>query len=771
MLKAAGTIMEEAAVDRLIYLKKQLFDNFFVKKDWWGDDLSIFDRYPNSTGEPINLRKAMAFDMVCEEMPLELKSEELIVGTTTMSSVGFGHTFPAYETAEEAAQFLEKSLSRKSVWGHHMPYFPTVLEKGYNGILADLETRMEKTGDPETRIFYTGVRLCLESAKKVPLRYAELIEEAIADEPDPRRRMELTEIQSICRKVPAEPATTFQEALQSVWFVHMLLHSTLTYTPLGRIDQYLWPYYRHDMEAGTLTREYARELIGSFLIKFNERTQFLKEHMENHLTDLDWSQGGSPDETTAHFNMENDADYTFGQSANHWLQSATVGGLAPDGSDAVNDLSWLFIELINELELVSPMMSARVHDKTDPAFLDLVSSELCDGGAQPVIFNDDVIIRGLNERLGIPIEDARDYSSDGCWEVLIYGKSEYNYGHIEVLPCMEACINNGRSLVTGKEIGIPRDTPAADLPDFDAFYHAYMEQVRFRVDNAIKNKLQYYDEVHKIAPEPFLSALVDGCLEKGRDLTDHGAKYIIYALFPTGFSHAIDALSAVRTVVYEEKRTDLQTMIDAVKANWEGYEQLQQYCLNRTPKYGNDDPAADELAVRFLNDFCQYADAWNRRIDWLYVTAGVATFENYPRFGHNAGASFDGRLAHEAVSSNFSPSFGQDKQGPTAVLLSAAKFDLSRLDNGCPIDMRISFNKEHRKENADLLKAYIQSFLQLGGNIMTISKVDIATLKKAQIEPEKYLSLRVRLGGLTVYFVQLARKQQEEYMRRTEHRF
>jgi formate C-acetyltransferase len=721
---------------------------------------------------PVIRRKAMAFEKVCREMPIELKPHELIVGVPTMSSVAFGHTFPRYETDEEAEHFEKISLSRKSVWGHHMPYYPTILEKGYDGIITDVrQARAATDPDDEKKVdFYESVLHCLEAAKVVPERYATLLEKEIPNERDTRRRTELVQIRDICRTVPAGPAESFQEALQSVWFVHMMLHSTLTYTPLGRIDQYLYPYYERDIASGAITREYAYELVGSFLIKFSERTQFLREHMENHLTELDWSQGGDPDEPTAHFDMENESDYTFGQSANHWLQSATVGGLARDGSDATNDLSYMFVRAVNELELVSPMMSARLHRETPKEFIDLVSTELCEGGAQPVIFNDDVIVKGMIERLDIPPEDARDYASDGCWEVLIYGKTEYNYGHIEVLPCMEALINNGRSLVTGETIGVDPGVPLEEIDTFDRFYEEYMRQVKFRIDSAIENKLRYYDEVHKIAPDPFLSALVQDCIEKGRDITDRGARYRMYALFATGLSHCIDSLSAVQELVYNRNVVDLPTYADAVRANWEGYDWLRQLALNQTPKYGNDDDKADGILARFFTDFCDYADEWNRSIDWIHITAGASTFENFPRFGHHAWASFDGRRAREAVSSNYSPSFGQDKQGPTAVLLSATKHDLSRLNNGCPVDMRVSFNKENRQQNAELLRGFISSFLQLGGNIMTITKVDINTLKDAQRNPEKHLSLRVRLGGLTVYFVQLAKKQQDEYMRRTEHR-
>ena len=720
--------MSKQLSERLNFLKDQLFNSFFKRKIWWGDDLSIFDSGEEGLEKlPMTMRKALAFEKVCNEMPIQILDRELIVGTTTMSSVGFGHTFPKYETDEEAEEFAKITLDRKSVWGHHLPYYPKVLTLGYLGIIEQIDKELAAIdpADEEGVNFLKSSRYCLQAACKVPARYADLAEQKAVQEENEDRKAELLEIARICRKVPMNPPETFHEALQAAWFVHMLLHSTLSYTPLGRIDQYLYPCYEADVKAGTMTRERALDLIGSFWIKFNERMQFKKEYMENHLTFGDWSQGGDPNEPTTTFDMENDADYTFGQSANHWLQSATVSGLGPDGVDKTNDLSYLLLRSINDLELISPMISARIHKDSPKEWIDFIGGELCEGGAQPVIFNDDVIATGMIERMGIPKEDAWDYSSDGCWEVLIYGKTEYAYGHIELLPCMEALFNRGKSMNNSNMIGFDiGEDGLSKLDTFDKFYEAYFDQVRYRIDGALRNKMRYYDEVHKIAPEPFLSAMVCDCVEKHRDMTHRGARYRFYSLMATGLSHCIDSLSAIKKVVYDEKRVTLEEAIQILRDNWEGHEALRQYCLNRTPKYGNDDPEADAILTRFFSDFCDRADYWNQEIDELQVTAGVATFENYPRFGQHCWASFDGRVAHEAVSSNYSPAVGRDREGITAAVVSATKPDLSRLNNGCPVDLRVSFNKSSREEAAQLLSSFIRSFRDLGGNTMTITKVD-----------------------------------------------
>jgi pyruvate-formate lyase len=749
---------------RLERIKARLFEEYYQKKQWWGDDLSIFDDDPTLSSRPLVVRKALAIQKVCREMPIEIKEDELIVGICTMSSVGFGHTFPRYETDEEAEAAARVCLNRKSVWGHHNPYYPKVLERGLDSIREEARARKAKVpaSDQGTRDWYDAVALALESAAILAERYAKLAEYLAEEAPSQERAVELREIARICRKVPMKPAESFHEALQSAWFVHAILQSTLNYTSIGRTDQYLWPFYKKDLEAGKITRSQARERLGSFLVKFNERVQLNNDHIEDHFTFGDWSQGGDP-------KMSNDMDYTYGQSQNHWLQNTIVSGLTPEGKDGTNELSHMIIDLVNELELIDPLVSVRLHQGSPEAIIETTARWLAKGGAQPTVFNDEVIVDGMVKFLGIPVEDARDYSNDGCWEAIPYGRTEFGYGHIEVLLSLESTLNRGKSLLNGNPIG-PDSGPLSAFQSFEQLYAAFKEQVRNRIDLALENKLQYYDEVHKIAPVPFLSALVEDCLEKGKDMTQRGARYRLYSPLLTGFSHCVDSLAVIKKVVFEEKRVSLEELVDALRNDWKGQERLRQYCLNKVPKYGNDDDYADSIGVDFLQFYCDYFDEWNRKIDLMILAPGIGTFETYPRLGYVCGASADGRKAQAPLASNYSPSFGVDRNGPTAVMRSATKFDLSRLNDGCPVDLRMSFS-DSNGQGAVVLKDYIKSFLRLGGNILTISKVSTETLKAAQREPEKYASLRVRLGGLTAYFVQLCETQQNEFIRRTEHGF
>ena len=757
--------------DRLERIKQRLFKEFYEKKQWWGDDLSVFDDDPSLAAKPLVVRKAIAIQKVCREMPIEIKDDELIVGICSMSSVGFGHTFPRYETDEEAEAAAKVCLNRKSVWGHHNPYYPKVLSRGLAAIREEAVSYKADVpaGDRATHDWYEAVILALGAAEILAERYGKLAEYLAEEAPSPERKVELLEIARICRKVPMQPAESFHEALQSAWFVHAILQSTLNYTSIGRTDQYLWPFYQQDVQTSRLTRSQARELLGSFLVKFNERVQLNNDHIEDHFTFGDWSQGGDPNLETTHLKMSNDMDYTYGQSQNHWLQNTIVSGLTPEGKDGTNELSHMIIDLVNELELIDPLVSVRLHKDSPEEIIETAAKWLAKGGAQPTLFNDDVIVDGMIKFLGIPAEDARDYSNDGCWEAIPYGRTEFGYGHIEVLLSLESALNRGKSLLNGSTIGPDSGEPSR-FESFEQLLEALKEQVRDRIDVALENKLKYYDEVYKIAPVPFLSALVDDCLEKGKDMTQRGARYRLYAPLVTGFSHCVDSLAVIKKVVFEEEKVSLGRLVEILRNNWEGEERLRQYCLNKVPKYGNDDDYVDSIGTDLLSFYCDCFDEWNKKIDLMILAPGVGTFENYPRFGYVCGASADGRLAQAPIASNYSPSFGLDHNGPTAVLRSATKFDLARLNDGCPVDLRMSFGDSNGR-GEQVLKDYIKSFLKLGGNILTISKVSTETLRAAQKEPEKYASLRVRLGGLTAYFVQLCETQQNEFIKRTEHGF
>jgi len=752
-------------MERLSILKENLQKKMCQKKEWWGDDLTILDR-PGMISKPLPIRKAKAIEKVCSEMPIRIEPAELIVGTPTMSSVGFGNTFPRYETDDEAKEAAKVMLNRKSVWGHNPPYYPKILQRGLSGLKAEALFKLAETPDEEKKIFYESVIISLDAVVKLAHRYADLAERMGKGETNEKRKNELLTIAQICHKVPKYPAESFHEALQSVQFVHIALHSCLNFVPLGRIDQYLWPYLRYDLEKGTITEEKARELLGCFLIKFSERVVLKPEYFEDHFTFGNWSQGGDPNEESTTLIMRNEQDFMYGQSANSFLQNAILGGVTPEGQDATNELTYMILDLMSELHLAHPIISVRLHEKSPEKLLRKSCKLARKGTGMPVFFNDDVIIPGMM-RMKIPVEEARDYSNDGCHETLVYGRTEFAYGHVELLPALEHVLNRGKSFVTDKQVGIDTGDPT-QFSSFEEFYQAFRRSMEFRIDRVIENKLKHYDYVHKIAPAPLNSAFTEDCMKKGKDITQRGARYTFYAPLITGLSHCADSLAAIKKFVYEEKTLSMGELIKALKDNFDGKEDLRQLLLNKAPKYGNDDEYVDEIAARIVEDFVNHVEKLQERV-WLKLAPGIATFENYPRLGFNAGASADGRKSQEAIAPNASPSVGLDRNGLTAVFKSATRYDQTKVHDGAPLDIRLVSNAVKGEDGLRKLMDLVKSYFKLGGNILSINVVDNATLKAAKKEPEKYQDLLVRLGGFSAYFVALAPKQQDEVIKRTEH--
>lgn len=758
---------------RLARIKDRLFNVEMVKKkEWWGKGTTVLDQ-PGILNEPLIIRKARAIEYVCRYLPAEIKPDELIVGMPNMASVGFGKVFPEYATPKEKADAAKSALNEMSVWGHHPVRYDRLLSEGLQGFRRDAlrrltELKQEKSPDQEKVDFYRACIITLNAVRDFARRYADLALQEALRESDPHRASELLEISRICMKVPEQPAESFWEALQSFWLAYAVFHSCLEYLPMGRGDQYLWPYLEQDLREGKITMEEARDLVGSFLVKFNERVHVKLEHWEDHYTFGDFSQGGDPVDPTTMISLDNAQSYNYGISGNHWLMNLILGGLTPDGGDGTNELTYLFLDLMSEMELLMPVVSVRFHKDSPFKLLRRCAEILRCGSGEPAIYNDETIIKGLLD-LGIPLEEARDYSNDGCWEVLIPGKTEFTYFHIEVLLCLEYVLQRGKSLVRGVIEGLDTGDPD-DFGSFGELYEAFRQQVYHWMDRAIQNKLKHYGAVFKIAPDPLLSSMMDDCMEKGLDLTQGGARYIFYSPLLTGLSNCVDSLVAIRKFVFEERRLKLGEIAQATARNFEGQEALRQLLINRAPKYGNDLKEADELVERILRDVVARRDYWQEKFPRFRFPLGIGTFESYARFGNRVGASADGRLSQETLSSNYSPSVGMDKSGPTAAIRSATfPPSLFKYVCGCPLDLQINANETAGETGVTRLAALIKSFLDLGGNILTITGVSEELLRDAQKHPDRHRGLRVRLGGLSAYFIALPPKHQEIMIERVKH--
>lgn len=759
---------------RIERIKNRVFEEFTQKKEWWGLDATILTS-EEVAAEPLVVRKALATAYVLNNMPIFIRDDELIVGNQLMGAIELGRTFPRYATEEELAAAEKEGFNEESVWGHHPANYENLLKKGLCGYRAEVQkkkTEAEQAGDSEKVAFYRASEICLDALRDFALRYADLARDMAEREEDEIRKGELLEITRICTVVPEKPADSFHEALQSFWIFYSAIQSCLEYVPAGRADQYFYPYYKKDIEAGVLTQEFAEDLVCSYLAKFSDRVQQNKEHWEKHTTAGNFASGGTDLSTvemeTFYFDDTEDQRIGEGQGVNTWLMNVILGGVDRAGNDATNDLTYLILNCWAELELISPTMSVRLHKGAPAKLYELCARILRDGSGEPALYNDECIIEGL-VNLGIPVEEARDYSNDGCWEVLIPGKTDHSFAHIEVLRLLEYTLFRGKSLLRDRLEGIDVGDPCA-FKSFDELYQAFLKQIDYRMDQLVEKKISYYGKVCSIAPDPMFSTFLDDCIEKGKDCTDGGARYIFHAPVVTGVSNCVDSLAVIKKLVFEEKTVAMDDLLRAIQANFEGYEPLRQMCMNRVPKFGNDDDYVDALADDLLNQIVQMLKVYQEKYPWIYFPLAIGTFERYGHFGSVCAASADGRLAREPVAANFSPSVGCDLSGPTAALLSVSKPNLLPFVTGAPLDIQINSNEVAGEAGIERMVALVRSFMDLGGLIFTITGISEQAMREAQKNPDKYRSLRVRLGGFSAYFIALSETMQEDMIKRVKHR-
>lgn len=776
--------------ERLTKIKRRLFDKEFHDPGvWYFKGESILD--DTNRDEPLVVRKGMATRYMGEHLPAYIRADELIVGNANMNSVGFGTVLPVYATEEELAEAAQYKLNANSVWGHHPPHWEKVLHIGFRGIIEEIQAALEKqiTADaPDEAAIaeYRAMLLAIEGVLRFAQRHAQQALHDAASESDPVRRAELVEIHRVCSRVPYHPAETLHEALQAYWFTYAMVNSGGEYVPLGRVDQHVFPYYQKDVENGYIDDARADDLIGSFLAKCNERICTDTKKWENHYDFGLFSQGvplsystGS-EESGGHEaggydiralsyqeneSIDSDANFNFGQSGNDWLMNMIIGGLRPDGEDGTNEVTYKILRLRFEMGLLMPTLSVRVSRKAPAKLWQELARCLrhCEG--EPAIYNDDTIIPGFVE-IGIPEEEARDYTNDGCWETLIPGKSYFSYAHIMNLRCLEWVFTRGVTLMTGEREGV--DTGALDtFTDFEKFYAAYCVQVNSQIDLQVSRRLENLGMSHMIAPDPLMSSLMSGCIEKGRDMTEANVvPYSFHLLLITGLSNIVDSLCAIKKLVFEEKKATLADFKNAISNNWVGYEELRLLAMNKVPKYGNDSDYADDMLVRVLKDFENACMQWREKQDKLLLPSGIGTFENYAALGRNLSASPDGRMDGETLAPNYSPTPGVDVNGPTAVIKSATRPDLMRYFCGCPLDISLNANEYQGEVGLTRMEGILRSFCDLGGQIATITTTSVEELQDAVIHPEKHKNLKVRMGGLSAYFIAMSAVQQKNIIQR-----
>jgi len=568
-------------------------------------------------------------------------------------------------------------------------------------------------------------------------RHVELARAMADAEADPKRADELRVIARGCERVPAEAPRDFREAVQAYWFYHLGTITELNgwdaMSP-GRLDVHLGPFYERGLADGSLTRESAKEILACLWIKVNNTPAPPKIGV-----------------TAAESGTYND------------FTNIDLGGLGRDGADASNEVSYIALEVLDELRLLQPQANVQVSARTPDRLLKAACGVIRKGAGYPSLFNADEIVAaqvGMGKELG----DAREGGISGCIETGCFGKEAYIlHGYLNLPKVLELALNDGVDPATGKRIGPATGAPAA-FADFEALYAAFDAQLRAVVEKKLE-VAHFLDRMFaRYAPAPFLSVLIADCVGKGRDYYDGGARYNTDYIQFVGLGTATDSLAALKKFVYDEKTVGWDDLLAALRANWEGREALRLKMANKAPKYGNDDDYADGIAVRLLSSLLDAVDGRPSprggvyHIDLLSTTCHIY-------FGLKTGATPDGRKALAPESDGTSPSQGADRNGPTAVMKSLGKLDQAKT-GGTLLNQRFLPSALEGEEGIDRLSSLVRAYFKLGGHHVQFNVVDTETLRAAQRKPEDYRNLLVRVAGYSDYFVDLDRNHQEEIISR-----
>jgi len=649
---------------------------------------------------------------------------------------------PEWIEAYEAGVFTEFQEQRAP--GH------TVLDdKIYHSGLADFRDRINDSmealdflHDPtalDRREELQGMQITVDALIMYARRHADRLRELASAEADPDRRSELEQMADICTCVPENRPETFWEALQYYWFVHLGVITELntwdSFNP-GRLDQHLWPFYKRDIEEGRLTEERARELLQCFWIKFNNQ----------------------PAPPKVGVTAQESATYTDFCLIN-------VGGVTPAGEDGANDLTYILLDVIEEMRLLQPSSMVQISKKNPDRLVSRALKIIGTGFGQPSLFNTDAIVQEL-VRQGKSVVDARNGGCSGCVETGAFGKEAYILtGYFNLVKVLEITLHNGCDPRTGRPIGLA--TGAVNtFASFDDLYAAFEAQLNHFIDIKIKGNRVIERLWATCLPSPFMSVLIDDCIAQGKDYNDGGARYNSSYIQGVGIGSLTDSLAAIRHHVYDCQTVSWAALQDFLSGDFEGGEEFRRQLLDETPKYGNDDDAADDLVRRIFESYFAAIDGRpNTKGGHFRVNLLPTTCHVY--FGSVVGATPDGRKSGEPLSEGISPVQGADRHGPTAVLKSAAKIDHVRT-GGTLLNQKFTPHMFDDADSVDKMVQLIRSYFRMDGHHIQFNVVSVETLRAAQKEPDKYRDLIVRVAGYSDYFVDLGPALQDEIIRRTE---
>ena len=805
----------------------------------------ITESYKETEGEPIITRRAKAFAHILHNIPIIIRDNELIVGSSTIAPRGC-QTFPEFsyewleaeldtvatrtadpfEIAEEtkaelkeadkywkgkttselatsymapeAIKAIEHNIFTPGNYfyngvGHVTVKYWEVLETGFEGIMEKAQKELDgcSVGDgnyARKSHFLEAVILSCKAVIDYAGRYAKLAQEMAAQTSDPVRKQELFVIAENCSRVPAKGAQNFYEACQSFWFVQQLLQmesSGHSISP-GRFDQYMYPYYKKDMEAGTITREFAQELMDCIWVKLND------------------------------LNKCRDAASAEGFAGYSLFQNLIAGGQNKEGEDVTNDLSVMCIQASMHVHLPAPSLSVRVWNGSPHEFLIKAAELTRTGIGLPAYYNDEVIIPALQNR-GLSLEDAREYNIIGCVEPQKAGKTEgwHDTAFFKMCRPLELVFSNGMD--KGEMVGIPTGD-VTQMKTFDEFFDAYKKQMEYCI-SLLVNADNAIDVAHaERCPLPFLSCMIDDCLKEGKSVQEGGAVYNFTGPQGFGIANMADGLFAIRKLVYEDKKVSMKELKEALAWNYDkgldaqsagdmtemimkamqkagrnvdastaegllktfmgmkpGEQKTQRFkeihdMIDEVPKFGNDIPEVDYFAREVAYTYSKPLQKYNNPRGGKFQAGLYPVSANVP-LGGQTGATPDGRYAHTPVADGVSPSAGKDVKGPTAAATSVSRLDHFIVSNGTLFNQKFHPSALSGREGLEKFVALIRGYFDQKGMHMQFNVVDRQTLLDAQEHPEKYKHLVVRVAGYSALFTTLSRSLQDDIIRRTEQGF
>ncbi len=741
------------------------------------DILRIKTRIMKETeGQPRIMRQAKAFAAVVREMPVNIYPDELFVGWLYCeprgANLGWWQAISLEDELDTISTrkinpFLITDKDKKELRQEIIPYWKThhgggtlphwtagyekVLQKGILGVIRDAEERLArldltKPADFKKAPFLQAVILALEAAAEIGTRFAARARELVAGKTSSERKSELLKIAEVCDRVPAYPARTFYEAIQSIWFVH-IMHAIDndhgTGMGPGRPDQYLYPYYEDDIRDGRITKEQAQELIDCWFMRYSQYYMIWR------------SDAGAYGTLTPH-------------TPGHHLD---VGGLKPDGTDASNELSYMFLEaMMHTTGMTEPTLGLLLHSKTPESLLIKACQLTSLGGGYPMFINQDLRVQKLlarNEIMdgpAITLELARTGTGAGCHELVIPNmESGFSFTPLNLATAMELVLTNGVRRSDHQKRGLETGD-ARQFKSFAEVKEAYHKQMAFLLREGITASHRY--EI-ALEPKAFNSALVEDCIEKGLSKEEGGARYNVHGVQTWGRIDAANSLAAMKKLVFDDKKITMNQLCDALDHNFEGYEDIRKICLE-SPKFGNDDNYVDEQAAWVTHVVNEEAKKYKSMYGGCSVVTEVPSASYIPA-GKVVGGLPSGRLAGQPLCEASTPTVGSDLNGPTAILKSVGKVNNAEINQGSSLNVRIDPAIFDKRDGLKRLADFVRVFVDQKVDHMQINVVSSNTLRAAQKEPENYKDLTVKVAGYNARFIELHKELQDSIIVRTEH--